>query len=347
MQVQDEDSNRTWTEPGIYRVTKGVYRIPLPMPNDGLRSINVYALTDGSDTVLVDSGWAIDEARQQLELALRGIGVGLGDISQFLITHVHRDHYTMAVRVRREFGNHIALGQHEEPSLKATADPDGSPLAAQGRLLLTYGATELVTELTASFGGTPPNEILRDWEEPDEWLRPGNRTVLPDVDLDVIHTPGHTTGHLVFADTTRGLLFSGDHVLPRITPSIGFEPVPAELPLRDFLGSLRMVGEMPDRILLPAHGPVTGSVHQRIRELLDHHHERLTVMGETVAGGSNTPYEVANRLHWTRRNRNLVELDIFNRTLAVLETAAHLELLAFQGALNVTEEDGTRYFTQS
>src|SRR5699024_7083863 len=144
VQVQDEDSNRTWTEPGIYRVTKGVYRIPLPMPNDGLRSINVYALTDGSDTVLVDSGWAIDEARQQLELALRGIGVGLGDISQFLITHVHRDHYTMAVRVRREFGNHIALGQHEEPSLKATADPDGSPLAAQGRLLLTYGATELV-----------------------------------------------------------------------------------------------------------------------------------------------------------------------------------------------------------
>src|SRR5699024_12835588 len=93
--------------------------------------------------------------------------------------------------------------------------------------------------------------------------------------------------------------------------------------------------------------PVTGSVQQRGPELLDHTNERVTVMGETVAGGSNTPYEVAHRLHWTRRNRELTELDIFNRTLAVLETAAHLELLAFRGALNVTEEDGTRYFTQS
>lgn len=347
MQVTDEDSNRTWTEPGIYRVTDGVYRIPLPMPNDGLRSINVYALTDGNDTVLVDSGWGLDEARDQLEQALRGIDVGLGDISQFLITHVHRDHYTMAVRLRREFGNHIALGQLEEPSLKATADPDNLPMAAQGRLLLSYGAADLVDELTASFGDPPPREALSDWEQPDEWLQPGNRAVLSDVDLDVIHTPGHTAGHLVFADTTRGLLFSGDHVLPRITPSIGFEPVPTELPLRDFLTSLRTIEDMPDRILLPAHGSVTGSVHQRVRELLDHHNERLTVMGETVAAGSNTPYEVANQLNWTRRNRALGELDIFNRTLAVLETAAHLELLAFQGSLTVAEQGGARYFTQS
>src|SRR5699024_8673067 len=121
--------------------------------------------------------------------------------------------------------------------------------------------------------------------------------------------------------------FSGDHVLPHITPSIGFEPVPAELPLRDFLDSLRLVGDMPDRILLPAHGPVTGSVHQRVRELLDHHSERLTVMGDQLAAGATTPFEVAHRLSWTRRKRSLSELDVFNRTLAVLETAAHLELL--------------------
>jgi glyoxylase-like metal-dependent hydrolase (beta-lactamase superfamily II) len=37
----------------------------------------------------------------------------------------------------------------------------------------------------------------------------------------------------VFADHAAGLLFAGDHVLPRITPSIGFEPVPAAQPLRD------------------------------------------------------------------------------------------------------------------
>lgn len=345
MEPLDEDSTRHWTEPGIYRVVDGVYRIPLPMPNDGLRSINVYALTDGSDTVLVDSGWALDEARDQLERALGGIGVGLGDISQFLVTHVHRDHYTMAVRLRREFGNHVALGQLEEPSLKATADPDDVPMAEQGRLLLTYGAHELVRELTEVMGDGPPRGELKDWEQPDEWLVPGRRGVLSGTELDIVHTPGHTTGHLVFADPGRGLLFSGDHVLPHITPSIGFEPVPTELPLRDFLSSLRLVGEMPDRTLLPAHGPVTDSAHRRVDELLAHHDERLSVIGETIAGGASTAYETAHRLHWTRRSRALSDLDIFNRTLAVLETAAHLELLAYRGDLTVTESDGVRHYT--
>ena len=346
MEPLDDDSSRHWAEPGIYRVTDGVYRIPLPMPNDGLRSINVYALANGSETVLIDSGWALDEARDQLELALGAIDIGLGDVRQFLITHVHRDHYTMAVRLRREFGNHVALGQLEEPSLKATADPDGVPLAAQGKLLLGCGAHELVSELTGMFGNDPPPEALDDWEQPDEWLLPGKRLLPTGAELDVVHTPGHTTGHLVFTDEQRGLLFSGDHVLPHITPSIGFEPVPAELPLHDFLNSLRLVGELPDRKLLPAHGPVTDSAHARVDELLDHHDERLTVIGETIAAGASTAYESAHRLDWTRRKRALADLDVFNRTLAVLETAAHLDLLAYRGDLAVTEEDGVRHYKQ-
>src|SRR5699024_8891183 len=139
-----------------------------------------------------------------------------------------------------------------------------------------------------------------------------------------------TTGHLVFADAARGLLFSGDHVLPHITPSIGFEPVPAELPLRDFLTSLRLVGDMPDRKLLPAHGPVTASAHQRVGELIDHHDERLAVIGDQVAAGWSTAYDVARQLDWTRRKKALSDLDVFNRILAVMETAAHLELLAYR-----------------
>ena len=41
--------------------------------------------------------------------------------------------------------------------------------------------------------------------------------------LEAVATPGHTKGHLVFHDLDAGLLFSGDHVLPTISPSIGFE----------------------------------------------------------------------------------------------------------------------------
>lgn len=63
--MQPDTSTRdTWTEPGTFEVAPGIYRIPLPLPNDGLRAVNVYALAHGGDLVLIDSGWAIAGARR-------------------------------------------------------------------------------------------------------------------------------------------------------------------------------------------------------------------------------------------------------------------------------------------
>jgi glyoxylase-like metal-dependent hydrolase (beta-lactamase superfamily II) len=344
MEPLHEDRDRNWTEPGIYSVSPGVYRIPLPLPNDALRAVNVYAITDGDRLVLIDSGWALDEARELLAAALKGIGAELGDVSRFLVTHVHRDHYTQAVALRREFGSRIALGEYEEPSLRIAADPDEFAMVAQVRLLERCGAQSVVDELTRMFDG-PRRTDAGLYEKPDEWLTTGRQSVLPGRDLDVVHTPGHTAGHVVFVDGRDELLFSGDHVLPHITPSIGFQPAPVELPLNDYLGSLRLVRAMPDMRMLPAHGPVSDSVHARIDELLEHHRQRLETMGGQVHAGATTAYEVAQRLGWTRRGRKLAEMDPFNQMLAVLETGAHLDLLVSQGKLASTESGGIRYYT--
>ena len=58
---------------------------------------------------------------------------------------------------------------------------------------------------------------------------------LPGRTLRAIHTPGHTTGHVVFHDEAARLLFAGDHVLPHITPSIGFQPVITRQALSQYL----------------------------------------------------------------------------------------------------------------
>ncbi|PXY26035.1 MBL fold metallo-hydrolase [Prauserella coralliicola] len=344
MEPLEDDNSRHWTEPGVYAVSPGVYRIPLPLPNDALRAVNVYALVHGDSLVLIDSGWALDAAQEQLETGLKGLGAGLADVSRFLVTHVHRDHYTLAVALRRKFGSKIALGLLEEPSLRITSDPEAQPIQAQVRLLRRAGAESVVEELAKAFKHRQRTESTF-WEEPDEWLTPGRRTVLPGRELDVVHTPGHTAGHVVFADGAAGLMFSGDHVLPHITPSIGFQPAPPELPLRDYLGSLRVVRELPDMRMLPAHGPVSPSVHARVDELLAHHDQRLAETGETVASGAQTAYESALKLTWTRRERVLTELDAFNQMLAVLETGAHLDLLVYQGKLAATDVDGVRHYT--
>ena len=110
-------------------------------------------------------------------------------------------------------------------------------------------------------------------------------------------------------------------------------------PLRDYLTSLELVRAMPDATLLPAHGPVTASVHERIDELLAHHDVRLTLTAEAVDRGVDTGLQVARALPWTRHRRSIDDLDLFNRILAVNETVAHLRVLVERG---VADRDTAR-----
>ena len=153
----------------------GVYRIPLPLPNDGLRAVNVYAVADGPGWTLIDSGWALSDARELLAAALGQLHAGLGDVRRFLVTHVHRDHYTQGVALRREFGSRIALGRGEQPSLEVIRSGIEREGRAQFGRLRRAGAQELIGRLEVAL---PPPGDPSLWELPDEWLDDGAEIVL-------------------------------------------------------------------------------------------------------------------------------------------------------------------------
>ncbi|HWO58973.1 MAG TPA: MBL fold metallo-hydrolase [Umezawaea sp.] len=330
-----------WTEPGVFEVAPGVFRIPLPLPNDGLHTVNVYAIDDGDGVVMIDAGWALDEATDLLEASLGTLGYGFADVHRFLVTHMHRDHYTMAVALRRRFGTRIALGLGEQPSVERVIAG-----RAEGQVvnLRRWGAPELA-ERWARLAVPMEVRASAAYEAPDEWLTASTRLDLAKRVLTPVPTPGHTAGHVVFVDQESSLLFAGDHVLPHITPSIGFEPARPELPLGDYLDSLRLMREYPDLRLLPAHGPVTDSVHARVDELLGHHADRLEATIDSVAGGTATAHDTARRLGWTRRQRRFDELDLFNQVLATGETAAHLDVLVRDGRLAASTVDGVVHYS--
>jgi glyoxylase-like metal-dependent hydrolase (beta-lactamase superfamily II) len=338
------NSRSAWTEPGPQELGGGVHRIALPLPNDGLRAVNVYALESGAGLVLIDGGWALAESEQQLVSSLDEIGFGLGDITAFLVTHMHRDHYTQAVAVRRKVGSRVSLGIGEQASLRVTMQLSrGDKLPHRFPHLLRTGATDLLEKLELAGGVVLPGPP-EDWELPDSWLHGGTEVPAGERRLQVIATPGHTQGHVVFHDPDAGLLFAGDHVLPQITPSVGLEAAPAPFPLRDYLDSLRLMFTLPDAMLLPAHGPVATSVHQRVTELLAHHDHRLAASAARVAAGAGTAYEVALALPWTRHDKAFGDLDPQNQLLAVAETAAHLDVLVLQRRLaSSMAADGIEY----
>ena len=339
------DSGRHWSEPGAWPVAEGVHRIPLPLPMDGLRAVNVYVIDTGHGLTLVDGGWAIDEGRALLEKSLGEIGHGFTDITRFLVTHVHRDHYTLASVIGREVGAHVSLGLGARPTLDLMHAVDEAMDDPTLLTLRSAGAHRIAEEWQKFTDGRLPD--LSMWGYPDAWLEGDHPIAVGDRTLDAVHTPGHTQGHYVFAEQAAGLLFAGDHVLPTITPSIGFEPVPVRQPLRDFMGSLTKVRGLPDLTLLPAHGPVAPSSHARVDELLEHHEDRLRHCLEALGGRSATSYDVAAELPWTRHEHRLADLDTFNAALASLETKAHLELLVARGLATRDEVEGVVVFSAS
>ena len=277
-----------------------------------------------------------------LGAGLARLGAGLADVRRFLVTHVHRDHYTLAVAVRRDTGAHVGLGRGEKPTLDLLQAAGRNPLSTQVTQLRRLGATALADGLQKRLAGTTVDRT--DWESPDDWLEPGHVELPGGRVLEAVHTPGHTAGHLVFHDLDGALLFAGDHVLPTITPSIGFEPVLQAEPLAAFLRSLALVRSRPDALLLPAHGAVTDSVHARVDELVDHHGRRLDEVLGAVPDTDGSPAQVAAALRWTRHGRTLDELDPFNRMLATFETAAHLDLLVAQQRLVREDVDDVQHY---
>jgi glyoxylase-like metal-dependent hydrolase (beta-lactamase superfamily II) len=334
------DDRHAWEQPGAHEAAAGVYRIPLPLPGDYLKAVNVYAIVDGDGLVLIDGGWAMATATELLTAGLNQIGYQLSDVREFLVTHVHRDHYTEAIAVRRITGAEVSVGEGERACLEAIRTIEVHPDIAH---LRAAGASELA-DLLGQWTG---ERDLTNWEDPDHWLADGVDIALKTRTLRVIATPGHTRGHVVFHDAAAKALFAGDHVLPHITPSIGVELNRPESPLRDFLDSLRLIRALPDAALLPAHGPTAGSTHARVDELLDHHERRLTDTAEAVAVGNSTGFDVANHLTWTRHRRAFTELDMFNQILAINETMAHLQVLSERGWLQHTTVDGVTHFARS
>jgi glyoxylase-like metal-dependent hydrolase (beta-lactamase superfamily II) len=337
-----EPDRYSWAQAGTEDLGGGVHRIPLPLPMAGLKAVNVYALIDETGVDLIDAGMGLANARDRLTGALKELGCELGDIRNFFITHVHRDHYTLAVDLRRSRYGSIWLGVGEQANLaaaRATARGEGGAFLTD---LNWMGAAELAVKIEASGADRP---LPGEWDEPDTWLADGTELEVRSRTLRAIHTPGHTRGHLVYLDSAASVLFAGDHILPHITPTIGMEPARNRGALRDYMDSLRLVLTLPDTRLLPAHGPVQASTHKRVHELLAHHEQRLAEILDAMAPGRSTAYEVAQAIRWTRRQLRFAELDTISQLLAVGETASHLELLVVRGQLiRHAGADGTDHY---
>lgn len=322
---------RAWADgvlPPVERVAAGLWSIPVPIPDSPLRYVLVYAFELGDRGVaLVDAGWDTDDAWRALCDGLAVIGAAVTDVRSVLVTHIHPDHYGLAGRIREASGAWIGL-HPADAALVGDRYVDLDPLLERTRALLRECGVpdEEVTDLSDS---SVPIRVWVQTAYPDRLVEDGDRLELPGWDLRALWTPGHSPGHLCFAEPERRLLLTGDCVLPRISPNVGVHPQQRPNPLAEFLDSLRRVDRHEPDLVLPAHEYRFVDLHGRVDALIAHHETRLAEFeARVVAEPGITCWGLAATSTWSRP---WSDISGFMRRAANGETLAHLELLAARG----------------
>ena len=309
--------------PPVEKVRPGLWSIPVPIPDNPLRYVLVYALELDDGVAIVDAGWNTDDAFAALNAGLEEAGGSLSDVRAVLVTHIHPDHYGLAGRVREEAGAWIGLHPDDAEMLQARYIETDNLLARMREFLEDAGVprTKLPDLNLASM-------MIRSqvtMAEPDVLFEDGRVVDVPGWDLKTVWTPGHSPGHVCFYSEQHRILLSGDHVLPRITPNIGVHTQQFPNPLGNYLESLLKVQNLGVDEVLPAHEYRFADLHARLDEIIVHHADRLKEIEDLLRQHPGlTAWELSIRLTWSRP---WVEIPDFMQRAAVGETLAHIVLL--------------------
>ena len=123
-----------------------------------------------------------------------------------------------------------------------------------------------------------PVRAFVDPVDPDEVVWGGERLEIGRFEFEVWWTPGHSPGHICFLERDKKFILTGDHVLPTITPNISLHPQQQGNPLGDYIASLKRLEELDVEQVLPAHESQFTDLRKRLREIEQHHEERLDEM---------------------------------------------------------------------
>jgi glyoxylase-like metal-dependent hydrolase (beta-lactamase superfamily II) len=308
--------------PPAEMIRPGLWSIPTPFPGSPLRYVLSYAVEYDGGVALVDTGWPCEEAWDGLVAGLQVAGWDISDVKAMLITHGHGDHTGLAKRIRERTGAWVAMHEADVITPDQFRDQASFRQASDEWLRLRGGQAADLQAVHERRDEAAPDSFDEFMLEPDRLLIDGDRPLGPGTSLVSVWTPGHTPGHVCFADRDRGLLLTGDHILPRITPNISPSPFETGDVLGQYLASLAATPDLPGAEVLPAHEYRFTGLAERALGLRSHHEKRLAeVMTALQAQPGSTTVQVTEALQWSRP---WAQMQGLQRRFAIGEAYAHL-----------------------
>lgn len=292
--------------------------MPLPMRPD---HVHCYLVPVESGYMLVDTGLGLPDAKEAWAAALARLDAPV--VTTFL-THFHPDHLGAAADVRDLTGARTVQGRLDAEQTRIVWEND----AWSDRLADWFhrnGVPEDVTEELIGQGARY-RPFIRTVSDPE---------LVDDGELlhgwELVAAPGHADGQLTLLKD--GVLLAADHLLARITPTVGLWPESRPDPLGDYIHALERTIELAPTVAYGGHGDAVADPVGRAHELIAHHEERLRLVAAALGQVSRTGYEVSFPLFGE-------DLSPAARRFAVAETLSHLERLVCDGRAERHDEVG-------
>ena len=310
----------------VQKVAPGVFWIRMPLPFR-LNHINLWLIEDTDGWTLIDTGMAMDEARNAwsriIEKHLNG-----QKINRIIVTHFHSDHAGLAGWLTDKFSSLLWMSQTEWERTR----------------LLTGGPTKAWSKEVLKFfkmAGCPEkmiNETHSLWSEYNKRMSPTpdlHTRLVDDMVFNigkytwrVLIGTGHAPEHVSLYSEELDVLIAGDQVLPRISPNVSLFPGDnGDDPLGGFLKTTSSFrSRLPSTALvLPSHNEPFFGLHDRLVELIEHHKKRLDEMAGLCIRSSSA-YSITTKAFSP-------DLDSLQLSLALTETLAHLNHMVSKGRL--------------
>ncbi|OUM41758.1 MBL fold metallo-hydrolase [Arthrobacter sedimenti] len=313
--------------PPLDQVRDDVWALAQPMPGGHLAYSFTYLLQGADGGVhVIDPGWDSDANWDRLTAALREIAPGrTGAVTGITGTHLHPDHVGMAARLRHASGAQLAMHGAERRALEGHSTRVLEPDEVMRRLEEWGVPAERRSELAQYVDRSPEGLALA----VDGVLSDGDVLPVPGFRLEVMATPGHTAGHICLRDDDRGLLFTGDHVLPTVFAGLGLGGATASNPLADYLASIDRVRRFPAHEALPGHGYRFRGLAGRAEECAEHHLKRAREVAAVLAeadprSGGPSIWDIAAQLTWTAGWEGLRDFQLLS---ALTQTEMHRDFV--------------------
>jgi glyoxylase-like metal-dependent hydrolase (beta-lactamase superfamily II) len=329
-----------------HEVAPGVHWLTMPM-GGSLNHINLYLLEDRDGWFVVDTGLRNEETHDLWHQIFDDV-LGAKPVKGVICTHMHPDHTGMAGMITEHFRAPLYMTWSEfyqARSFFGGGSSQHSGWQAQEfykRAGMDVEAMERMRNMwTSRRGGNGDETAFTMPELPMSFqrLEDGDVIAIGDHDWQVVVGAGHSPEHACLHCRSLHVLLSGDQILPVITSNVSVHPTEPEAnPLKIWMESHDKFLRLPnDTLVLPAHNLPFYGVRERLRQLIEHHEDRMLTLEENCI----EPSIAVDLLPFLFKR----ELDQRQMFMALGECIAHLHLLMYRNRIERTlGEDETYRF---